>query len=338
MALYRFETYDGPIYAMAELTRTNLRPTQPPPNMWAEPSNYGGSMSQFMANETAIAYCDRRSDSRAVHHLEGKTYNFVTFSKVPSSLGLSGLWGCSSLVIVSQRGAWVNHMLEAPEFMPLFNVYPRPNKKQQDAIFMRSVLASLWVGHYKEQYPIGLPDLRQKWDANNPEALDSLLADDAEPHVFLFAPYQKVSGGPNKHVEFPIGLPMAYVEYNGMIKDEIQKIFGPAVPFKVVPYAPLQPTEELFDAYGQHACFAMGDEHFQTHRGKVLVQYRPASGISGKASWRVWFEGRELTPDQQHEWDPMGPFQVAASPPPTAPSPSSPTQVDPADDDDMVDS
>ncbi|KAI1108394.1 hypothetical protein F5Y14DRAFT_457096 [Nemania sp. NC0429] len=273
--------------------RQPQRLTEPEPNTWAGPENYGGISQHFMAGETWRAYEKGDIDNKHVNLAVGTTSSYVVFGAQAGSLAVAGLYGCTSVIAVSKRGAWVSHHWEAPSFTsPWEDYFSPPTALEQLEIFRESVLRALHEGKGNDHL-FGLGELRSK-SAPDTMLLSHLMDDEADPRVFIFAPYMRADlGDPNYNNEFPVGLPEAWGQDDGLpsknqqIQNEIRAIFnvpsGFVVPYEKVLYAPLVGGEGV----------DLGDKDFNSNRGKVLVQYQPAKSCHDKASWRVWFEGHD---------------------------------------------
>ncbi|KAI1171346.1 hypothetical protein F4777DRAFT_64442 [Nemania sp. FL0916] len=282
------------------------RISEPEPNTWAGPENYGGSNQNFMAGESWRAYHPTDIFSRGVKtNVRGTTSNEIGFLGNTGSLAVSGLYGCTSVVVVSRRGAWINHMWEAPFFTPYTNDPAPPSPLEQQDIFRKEALMPL-LQETGPDNSFGISDMRVI--TNGPEFPTShLMEDDADPRVFIFAPYERLGeNDPEYNNEFPKNLPEAWgmddglPSFNQQIENEIRAIFrapsGYNVPIEKVLYAPLQSKKGDRDL--------LVDPLFKHHRGKALVQYQPALKCGDMASWRVWFEGHELTSSHQASWAP----------------------------------
>ncbi|OTA95925.1 hypothetical protein M434DRAFT_9393 [Hypoxylon sp. CO27-5] len=201
-----------------------------------------------MAGEVATAYDNADIYNIGVPLKAGTTSRHMPFESVAGSIAISGLYGCSSLIVVSKRGAWVNHMWEIPSFSADSSIIPPPTKEMQLATFNQTVIAPFHHGSSEDDV-FGLEDMACK-DPKPEEPMSNLLSPDADPHVFLFTPYARetVPWIPNYNNEFPIGLPLAYddpigadipiLSFLGRILISMTLIFGPDVPYEVVPYAP----------------------------------------------------------------------------------------------------
>lgn len=238
--------------------RLPQRDTQPEANSWVGPENYKGNIQDFMAGEVGLLYraVDDNPLNRAVQLGPGTTSELIRFNESPSSLALSGLYGCTSLIAVSKRGAWVSHMWEAPSFTYSYFDPAPPTDLEQLDIFRQQVLNALHSGN-GNYHQVALAQLR---DSSSSHIMD----DDADPHVFIFTPYTRAEdNSPNYNNEFPVGLPERWGEDDGLpsktqqIENEVKAIFsvpnGFNVPYEKVLYAPRQwkvPTipEDLSDS------------------------------------------------------------------------------------------
>ncbi|KAI0967585.1 hypothetical protein F4678DRAFT_465186 [Xylaria arbuscula] len=284
--------------------RVPPRLSDPAFNTWSGPENYGGSRQQFIAGESWRVYENPVQESyRGVKLETGTTSNLISFLGETSSLAVAGLYGCTTVIAVSRRGAWASHSWEAPSFTPYSNDLSPPTDLEQHEIFQREVLEALHKGT-SVNHLYGLSELRVTAN-NNMFPTTHLLEDDADPRIFIFMPYERGELGTiNWNNEFPVGLPEAWGQDDGLpsknqqIENEIKAIFkipnGLDVPYEKVLYAPREGLK------GED----LGDKDFDSNREKVLVQYQPAKSCQDKASWRVWFEGHALQDSHQSSWTP----------------------------------
>ncbi|KAI1379243.1 hypothetical protein F4677DRAFT_465450 [Hypoxylon crocopeplum] len=316
-----------------ELTkRRPRRLSQPNPNDWAGPEHYGGNHQSFMAGEVASAYDNANFHNQGVILAKGTTSQFIPFAGTPGSLAVAGLYGCTSLIAISKRGAWVSHMWEIPSFTSSKNTFPPIDVATQAETFRKEVLEAIKEGN-TANHAYGLKEMT----SDNPNPLKPtsyLMNKDGDPRFFLFTPYARetVPWLSNYNNEFPVGLPLAwnqeelttpYATFNERIEFAIWDMFGISASYEEVPYAPRLKRSDNED---------VRDKNFDSHRGKVLVQYQPAKNCYGKASWRVWFEGHEMKPSHQSEWGPLGGLQVSGYQPNSSGSPLSATSpADPSD-------
>lgn len=132
---------------------------------------------------------------------------------------------------------------------------------------------------FKNEY--GLEKLR----GNDAVGIGHIFDDENMPRVFIVAPRKKV------YIDYPTqddseqagGDVLRDENYVESMKAELGKVFGDGVPVSTVTYMPI--------AYPPAGDFY--DQNYETHRGKVLIQYQPALGdCRPQSMWRVWVEGR----------------------------------------------
>lgn len=179
-------------------------------------------------------------------------------------MAVKGLYGCTAVVVISRQGAWAGHFWE--ETFKTENIIPtlRTGKGQK----------------YYNQY--GLAKLR-----NNEAITEGRIFDDVnKPHIYIVAPRKRVNlpNGDKDNSESAGGDILADEKFVNSMKIELQSIFGEqANILPTIMYSPMRipPTSGDF-----------GDNAFESHRGKLLIQYQPSQGsCRPEAQWRVWFEG-----------------------------------------------
>ncbi|KAH7009124.1 uncharacterized protein B0I36DRAFT_356847 [Microdochium trichocladiopsis] len=276
-----------------------LRDSEPPSTEWAGPQNYNGDMNKFMRGEVAKALLD---PGTYVPHGFGEggiwtTSNWITFKNEVRALTVQGLYGCTSIVAVSTRGAWASHIWENPSF-------------KDDSRFEIDAIEDIRFGkNVKNLHEIGLYQLRDNVFLQ-PE--ENLFDDVADPHIYIMTPIQRyrVMEGEQQvwsNDEETRGHPLAFPDKVARIISELRSIFNETTPIIVKPYSPMTKAPDILreidgspilDVYGREQP-DRGDIGFNTHRGKLLVQYQPASKrchIEGtgspQAQWRIWFENQ----------------------------------------------
>ncbi len=96
---------------------------EPPNGRWTSPSNYEGfSTDLFMCGEVARTYSEghgvRLVTTRDPYVLVPLTSSHITtFEDRVASAAVTGLHGCTSVVIISRRGVWLTHIWECPSFI-----------------------------------------------------------------------------------------------------------------------------------------------------------------------------------------------------------------------------
>ncbi|RYC57636.1 hypothetical protein CHU98_g8572 [Xylaria longipes] len=146
--------------------RLPRRVSQPEANAWAGPENYGGNNQDFMAGEVGLTYTNQDSVNQGVNLVEGTTSKIIPFFNPPGSLAVLGLYGCTSVIAVSKRGAWVSHMWEVPSFTSASGNPTPPTDLQQLDIFRQQVLMALHSGSGSDHI-LGLAQLSVPHKQNN---------------------------------------------------------------------------------------------------------------------------------------------------------------------------
>lgn len=199
--------------------------------------------------------------NRYVNLTEGTTSNYTRFAGYTGSVPVAGLFGCTSVIAISKRGAGISHHWEVPSFAPSWMDFWPPADLEQQEIFRQEVLLSFHRGKGSD-HVFELSELRDRKAADD-LLISHLMDDDADPRVFIFAPYERSYdvSDPNYNNEFPIGLPEAFGQDDGLpsknqqIQNEIRAIFSIpnafVVPYEKVLYAPrmmMEPDEDLKDS------------------------------------------------------------------------------------------
>jgi hypothetical protein len=287
------------------------------------PGNYANPVD-FMAGEGFISTTSPGSGVVPLP-LDGKTSSkMISFGDRPVSLAIPRLIGCTSVIVVSKKGVWANHIWELPIFRPEENFDAEGERQpgwlmpgldperpvtltfpyaEQQAFFKEHALDTL-----HRPYEGGSPDHETGLDSLRQSG--GLFDDSSEFKVFMFAPYLRVEdeNDPNFGKENPVGLPLAWDRpgfpnpradeggptLNERIQSELRSILGQNVPITAVPYAPDDEGDPL-------------DDGFDLHRGRALIQYQPGdinSCENSKAQWRIYFEGAQ-EPRDTDDWDPL---------------------------------
>ncbi|KAK7956354.1 uncharacterized protein PG986_005576 [Apiospora aurea] len=129
-----------------------------------------------------------------------------------------------------------------------------------------------------------------------------------QPRVFVMAPriLQLTSDGDFSSSETAGGSRFKYNRHVNRILTELRTIFpkNNELTIPTVQYSPQQ--KWVHDDAADKDDY--GDTMFNSHRGKLLIQYQPApkrcdEAEEPKAMWRVWFEGHDIG-DRHAEWVP----------------------------------
>lgn len=253
--------------------------------------------------ETYLAY--RQRQSRVTHSYDElgvgtsiSTYNYVTFGNQVQTLAVKGLYGCTSVVVVSRKGAWASLFWEDPSFLGTAD--------DADVDFNFDVLMNLEEGSGSEdarfinQYGVG--QLRKR-DIPGKGDLGHMFDDIHQPRVFIMAPRPEVNL-PNDqpdNSESAGGSRLRFPEQMKKIKDKLANIFqGLNVDdIETIQYSPMTMSLGVLGFRKDGTVVGdYGDKYYVTHRGKLLIQYQPAPHVCqanpypGQAKWRVTFENR----------------------------------------------
>lgn len=194
---------------------------------------------------------------------EVPTAQWIKWADVPARLALTGLFGCTAVVVVSELGAWIAHFWE----------------RRDDKALIKAALGSGIGEPYRMEY--GLANFINN-DAHplGPE-VGNMLNPEYNTRVFL------VSSGDN-------------VVGQRVLK-ELRKRFS--FDPEVIPYSKMPRPEA---GYGEPPPPPYSDPEFYTSRGKLLLQYKPASMACADpwAWWRLWFQQTEPSGNRVHAWPP----------------------------------
>ena len=198
-------------------------------------------------------------------------------------LAVQGLFGCTSLIIISTQGVWMSHLWEDPSFAV--------NGVVNQANFQAQVLDRLGPGDGTPEFP-GLT-----------QYLNGQFAADTKPVAIIMTPRNRINPQPNV---------LMFQNQVTQLSDQVQTIFGGTrtssgqftggtlngIPL-IIDYTPKS------DQFSQ----------VWTSSGKALFQYDPVETRCNGAQWamvRLWVEDRPLY-TYKHFWVARA-NQVVASP------------------------
>jgi hypothetical protein len=293
---------------------------------WIEPSDFQGTLpdrqKQLVITMVRDAYQNRFNPGTFTPQLvwfpldppDATTSNYILFGNKTASLAVQGLWGCTAIVVVSERGAWASHIWE--------------NTFDNHQAYLDGALPSLHFGHGRGDlyHPFALAEMIAS-PHNGDEGVvfgdNDEAAVEVGTRVYIMAPYSRP--WPRFDVTFHPYFTDLQLENNrfnprpdrglyygtliDLLKNDIRTILGQNVPIETIPYAPmvlnnaleerrqrgLLPLEEQIDM--------LGDVGQTTARGKALIQYHPAKTCRGWAEWRAWFEGGPID-GRKDKWGP----------------------------------
>ncbi|KAF4439059.1 Immunoglobulin a1 protease [Fusarium acutatum] len=311
---------------------TIKRATDPPKCKWSGPENYADP-ANFIAAEGSLAKSNT-DDAKSLYVVSlpegGSTSSKrILFGNEPISLSVPHLVGCTSIIVVSNRGAWANHIWEEPVFKPMADfdtadgswyipqlmpdeieqlgppVEQFPAQQQLD-FFRYHALDRLHTPY--DEVPTRATVEDHEYGLNELRRAGRIFDDESDPHIFFFLPYKIIEeeGDDQYNEENPVGLPSMWDRdgapspradedgptFNDQLRSEIAGIF-PDIPIETVMYAAdLESDPE--DIEGTNP------------RGRAMVQYQPGdtSDCDTKARWRIFFE-RQLEPMKEVEWTPL---------------------------------
>lgn len=277
-----------------------------------------------MIGETDAAVNAKREYTEFVRFSKGPqqktTSNHIRFEENPASLSVSGLTGCTSIIVISRRGAWASHIWER-----VFSDGLNAEEMSINRVHRGEGTDSLI-------HPFGIDDLRNKPREGARGVMfgdNSDLADAPDLHVFIVTPRPRVPQyidippdhrfyTEDEYRDNPIAnahLPPLYPNNIRQIRSDLRFTLGAHVPIQVISYAPRVMTQaqameldnpDLTEGRRREVmgniAIRMFDPENQSSRGKVLIQYRPASDCNDKARWRIWVEDRDV--QAEAEWKP----------------------------------
>ncbi|KAK2023167.1 hypothetical protein LX32DRAFT_628648 [Colletotrichum zoysiae] len=309
-----------------------LKRGNPQLGRWPDPSDYPDHKG-FIADqiqEIAQGTEDRpRYSPKLVHHFGGYPLSagWVRFKSKVEALALQGLYGCTSIVLVSRRGAWVSHIWETV----LLNTDPFTSFNQMvDGYLPRGITPSDPNHKYYEYGMAELKDHPELGEAgvmfgDDPQGTDTPSS--LNMRAFIVTPRARMS--PYIYRE-PDGRVIPHDVLNQIhhqrgtirmperverLKQEIANLFGD-IPLEVLDYNAYVPKPEHTTKWerGKIMTDDAGNEYNlrdymalmcrNTVRGKFLLQYQPAGTCKEEAEWRLWFEGQPVG-DRSDGWRPL---------------------------------
>ncbi|KAM0430032.1 hypothetical protein ACHAPT_006038 [Fusarium lateritium] len=247
---------------------------------------------------------------------EDTTSNYILFKEKTNTLALQGLWGCTSVVVVSERGAWASHIWESAW--------------QEHFAFYNHAIGKVHVGSGNQDdkyHRYGIDQLMNS--PGNGEAgvmfgdsSKGLKPSDLGVHVYVMAPRHRPD--PRFDAEWnplwtdeqlasgtldPGGQGLMYGDRVNDLVEDLREAFGDGVGVEVIQYSPLvldngDMMDLMLGLFSREEMIEkLGDVRQNSARGKALIQYHPAKTCAGWAEWRVWFEGRNID-GRKDSWGP----------------------------------
>ncbi|OBR11151.1 Immunoglobulin a1 protease [Colletotrichum higginsianum IMI 349063] len=284
---------------------------EPSEGEWRDPSDYPGGYHEFM--EMEFDYMRRRMNFGLSHHhpklvLDGPPMpnereslttvrsNWVLFQDKVETLAVEGLVGCTVVVVISDRGAWMGKFYEktisnATLFAEALSGWKTGRQAQDD-----------WTKYAR----YGIDDLR-----NHPERRDigEVFGSDDDAVAFpvrilVITPRRRVvehgderSAGPPVQLDYEEGGMPVYPQVRRIVDDILEAIpqrYHDESLIRFYPQEQLTEEEryhrengELSDMYWSNM---LQDRILHTAKGKVMLQYQPANRCTDDASWRIWVD------------------------------------------------
>ena len=209
-------------------------------------------------------------------------------------VAVQGLYGCTSLIIISTAGVWMSHLWEDPSFAP-GGVVSQTN-------FQAQVLDRLGPGDGTPDFP-GLN-----------QYLNTEFAADTKPVAIIMTPRNRANPQPGV---------LMYRDQITQLSEKVQTIFGGTrTNSGQFPGSTLNGVPIIIDYTPKSDQFSQT----WTSSGKALFQYEPVQIRCNGVQWamvRLWVEDRPLYV-YQHYWVARANQAVAAPAPAPAPSSAPP--------------
>ncbi|KAI1851767.1 hypothetical protein JX266_003229 [Neoarthrinium moseri] len=307
---------------------------------WVDRSDYA-DQTLFVAGEVYEAYTDDiRTDNNIIpvpkltdNDPSMTTSQVIQFNDKVISLSVQGLYGCTSVVVVSRRGAWISHIWEVPTFTGSIDDF-RARGLEYITWGLRDDNPQF------SQHKYGLKNLRGNTDrAGNLGKIFGVDNDDIPgTRAYILAPrprvwVQEIVDEHDKIVDLvntvgehisdeKIQDPNAmagttqFPGHNDQITQTVKSILGESVPVQIIEYSPnvLGLEDRKKDLSPEEIAHILGDNDVRKSRGKLYLQYRPARCDRRQASWRLWIEDRMDLAGRTDSWDAEDGQMFVASP------------------------
>ncbi|KAK4500777.1 hypothetical protein PRZ48_008968 [Zasmidium cellare] len=252
------------------------------------------SRAQDAENQDSLVEHDQHPLGDNFHHSSAR---FVPFDLESRVLAVSGLRGCTSIVVVSQEGAWMSHVWEAPGFRKRIN-QPWEEIKYQDLSDeeFNDVLTELWDGD--DNRPSILPGLGTYTTGD-----EALRRGAPGLQAFIVSPRPWDDDDAN-HYKFQAKL--------DTIKNRIKNDLD--IDAKLISYKAVTDFTSVRTANGGIDWEMVTNILKTSALGKVVLQYDPSQvpctkDNSGEvdqkqqAAWRLWVGGYSRSWQAQDTWE-----------------------------------
>ncbi|KAH0426258.1 hypothetical protein CcaCcLH18_10487 [Colletotrichum camelliae] len=322
--------------SMSLLRQRGQKLSDPARGDWPDPSDYTNKDNFLQEEVREISHHDEMPEvdigyePKLVRHGVSKhvdhddvgmiTSNWIVFKSEVTALALEGLYGCTSVVLVSRRGAWISHIFEEDmSFEPKFRYR-----------VLEEMHEGLPPNHSSHRlFQFGLDDLIRKPRRGNAGVI---FGDEKETPQSLGMRAFIVTPRPRPQRELSNGelvsddvlmhdksINRGQIQYQRSVQrlaHDLTRTYG-GIPVEVIDYAPAMVPNGLYrklnDPNRRHHSDSQRvnrevADYFSkalagTPRGKLLLQYRPAKTGVEMASWRLWVETEEVG-SRTDEWTP----------------------------------
>ncbi len=226
---------------------------------------WNGNLNSFLYDQIAIAEDAHNDVPLRTQGIEGISSALTTpLRALPLNMVVQGMYGCTSVIVISKGLVWGSHLWEGEGF------------QSGENSFKASIINVLGPGDGTPEMP-GLSQFT---------AVGGRLSLATNPEVFIVTPgFVSGSGA------------MFYPEKVREITDRLKEILGENVPVEPILYDPVDKPPEPDSDEGSD------EDDEWTPDGRFLFQYDPnqmrCNGVQ-TAMWRLWIEGELL---KQGSWD-----------------------------------
>ncbi|KAL2822680.1 hypothetical protein BDW59DRAFT_163662 [Aspergillus cavernicola] len=217
------------------------------------------------------------AENKWLHHQRDNTVGqFFPFTRDKIATGVKGLYGCTSVIIASQKGVYLSHIFEDPVFIQRVDEAGEDYLPTSHEFFEHASIDALVYGGYPSIQPID--DLLGTLE--NPGPLHYLH----QPKVFVVSPFEEGREGP-----------LLYADRAQWLADEFQVYLYPpdSSPENAQP-----PT-----VIGYKLSKKQFAEMPESVEGKVIVEFVPidhyektegSDELRAIARWRLFANAREV--------------------------------------------
>ncbi|KAF2206436.1 hypothetical protein CERZMDRAFT_89270 [Cercospora zeae-maydis SCOH1-5] len=189
------------------------------------------------------------ASSKAISFESAKAFNFA----------MSGMYGCTSIVVASRRGFWISHLWEHRSFT-------------DEKLFQLEILGQMWTG--RDQDYVGLNQFIQPGGMLDPNAVIGL-------QILLIVPRARVRTIEDFNAGiWPLDLEPEHAEKWDRVISSLRGVW-PNAHLNKIGYVPIRRNSQIWSTQLQKYVKSPIDFQYQaqvfrtTEFGKVLIQYDP---------------------------------------------------------------